>query len=250
MVGTSSGSGLSRPSSLCSRTAVPSSYRSEQPAILSIQAPPIHLALLEKLHQCTDHRNDKPCPSGGEPSKWMAFAIAAMLRFLTPYGEQPAAADGLWIGRMDPADPRAADPPAGGGREEYVPGLGFDLGPGMYEFQDGDGTLPGLLQPLGTAGETQRQPARSMRSCCRSLTARRRHYQRRRGGFRRRSPKQSCSRSSGDTQGWAPARSTGQLWFGWQAGWRRCCGVCCSLPVGLRAASRRWRPWRGWGPVN
>lgn len=41
---------------------------------------------------------------GELPSRAMAFAVAAMLRFLTPLGPQPSAAGGVFKGRMDPVD--------------------------------------------------------------------------------------------------------------------------------------------------
>jgi mannitol-1-phosphate/altronate dehydrogenase len=85
---------------------------------------------------------------GREPSQWMAFAVAAMLRFLTPAPGAPRAGpSGVWTGRMD----AAGDVSPEGGREEYVDGMGFDLGAGTYEFKDGDGSLVELLLPLSAA---------------------------------------------------------------------------------------------------
>eukprot|EP00937_MAST-01D_sp_MAST-1D-sp2_P000815 g815.t1 len=93
--------------------------------------------------------------AGATPSSWMVFAVAAVLRFLTPQGEQPAA-EGVFHGRLDGAQP------AGEGqqkrkrqrveRDEYVRGLGVDTGAGTYEFRDGDGSIPALLQKLPGEG--------------------------------------------------------------------------------------------------
>jgi hypothetical protein len=41
--------------------------------------------------------------AGGGASGYLAFAVAVMLRFLTPHGPQPRAAAGVFTGRMDPA---------------------------------------------------------------------------------------------------------------------------------------------------
>jgi len=81
------------------------------------------------------------------PSQWMAFAIAAMLRFLTPHGSQPRAMDGVFAGRMDVEQKakRARSESA-----EYVRGLSANAGEGSYEFKDGDGRTPQLLQRIGT----------------------------------------------------------------------------------------------------
>lgn len=45
------------------------------------------------------------------PSRCMAFAVAAMLRFLTPQGPQPLLHKGIFKGRMDPR-PALAPPGA------------------------------------------------------------------------------------------------------------------------------------------
>eukprot|EP01051_Picozoa_sp_SAG22_P007268 SAG22_NODE_505_length_9680_cov_10.482831_11_plen_355_part_00 len=99
---------------------------------------------------------------GRMPSHWMAFAVAAMLRFLTPTGgtQPPGKADDdggggggppVFTGTMDEARGGGG---GGGSREEYVPGLGFDLAAGRYEFRDGDGILPRKLQALVDDAET------------------------------------------------------------------------------------------------
>lgn len=64
------------------------------------------------------------------PSDFMAFSIAAMLRFLTPMGEQSRLGEGrpVFMGRLD-------DSPA-------------------PEFCDGNGLVPLLLRPLGRMGGT------------------------------------------------------------------------------------------------
>lgn len=83
--------------------------------------------------------------AGKEPSKFMALAIAAILRFLTPMGEQPRQAESppVFVGRMDPMAICELK------SWEYTPGLRVSPQAGTYEFRDGDGTAPMLLLPLG-----------------------------------------------------------------------------------------------------
>jgi hypothetical protein len=114
------------------------------------------------------------------PSVFMAFALAAMLRFLTPVGEQPRIGETprpVFVGRLDmpiagqsrastaeggrgpltPPAPKSPHPPAAASppahfpppRFEYAPSLSVDLRAGIYEFADGDGFVPLLLRPLG-----------------------------------------------------------------------------------------------------
>ena len=120
--------------------------------------------------------------AGGAPSEWMAFACAAMLRFLTPQAGAAEAAGGVFTGRMDDADTDTAGGGGGGGgggagggrggggvkkkrrkeeqpateeetSGEYVTGLAWDTVAGTYQFKDGDGSLPRLLAPLAEAGD-------------------------------------------------------------------------------------------------
>lgn len=91
--------------------------------------------------------------AGGAPSEWMAFACAAMLRFLTPKAGTAEAAGGVFTGRLDDA----SDGVAVEGAEEYTPGMGYDLAAGTYQFKDGDGSLPRLLLPLAEAGDALSQ---------------------------------------------------------------------------------------------
>ena len=105
------------------------------------------------------------------PSDFMAFSIAAMLRFLTPMGEQTRLGEGrpVFVGKLDdspalaqpcptdeppPPPPDAVPPKATPARFEYTPGLRVDLEAGTYEFCDGDGLVPLLLRPLGRTGGT------------------------------------------------------------------------------------------------
>jgi hypothetical protein len=92
--------------------------------------------------------------SKGLPGPAVAFAVAAMLRFLTPLGPQPRAHEGVFKGKMD-AVPTGG---AGGGPEEeeeaaYAGDLKADFGAGTYDFRDGDGAVPRLLYgELGGVG--------------------------------------------------------------------------------------------------
>ena len=105
--------------------------------------------------------------AGKVPSEHMAFALAAVLRFLTPVGEQPRMAEKprpVFHGKLEPPSEAAPDSPSGvtaaeaaavateaeaARQEEYAPGLSVDLHAGTYAFADGDGRLPLLLRSLG-----------------------------------------------------------------------------------------------------
>ena len=82
--------------------------------------------------------------AGEAPSTFVAFAIAAMLRFLTPIGEQPRIDEPrpVFVGRRSTAGRAAA-------AQQYAPGLTVDLAAGSYEFADANGLVPLLLRPLG-----------------------------------------------------------------------------------------------------
>eukprot|EP00964_Phaeocystis_antarctica_P036857 scaffold21035_cov64-Phaeocystis_antarctica.AAC.3 len=126
---------------------------------------------------------------GDAPSDFMAFALAAALRFLVPIGEQPRSAEHppVFIGRCRPlasagdAPPSPASTPtakrkrgvteaasnssawqaspaaaaaataatACGAPYEYTAGLSASPALGTYEFRDGDGFVPLVLRPLG-----------------------------------------------------------------------------------------------------
>ena len=87
--------------------------------------------------------------AGETPSDFMVFALAVILRFLTPIGEQQRLGDQppVFSGRLDSADASAK-----ASNVEYVPGLVLSPTEGTYEFRDGDGTVPLILRPLGCAG--------------------------------------------------------------------------------------------------
>eukprot|EP00443_Scrippsiella_acuminata_P000994 CAMPEP_0115296934 /NCGR_PEP_ID=MMETSP0270-20121206/67491_1 /TAXON_ID=71861 /ORGANISM="Scrippsiella trochoidea, Strain CCMP3099" /LENGTH=951 /DNA_ID=CAMNT_0002714581 /DNA_START=86 /DNA_END=2941 /DNA_ORIENTATION=- len=94
--------------------------------------------------------------AGEEPSLFMVFALAVILRFLTPVGEQTKLSEQppVFVGYLDAAveEPqekrRRLDPAAW----EYTPGLWAHPSEGTYEFRDGDGLVPMLLRPLGRPG--------------------------------------------------------------------------------------------------
>ena len=52
------------------------------------------IRLLPTIASVLKHTNRRP-------SQWMAFAVAAMLRFLTPQGDQPQSEEGVYAGQMD-----------------------------------------------------------------------------------------------------------------------------------------------------
>ena len=86
--------------------------------------------------------------NGETPSDFMIFAVAVILRFLTPIGDQPRVGETppVFVGRLDVA---------GGSSVEdfgYVSGLNVRKSDGSYEFRDGDGIVPLLLRPLGRPG--------------------------------------------------------------------------------------------------
>ena len=107
--------------------------------------------------------------AGEAPSDFMAFALAAMLRYLTPIGEQPRIDEQprpVFVGRLDaPGDgggslTQAPHPEA----LVYAAGLKVDGRAGTYEFADGNGLVPLLLRPLG-------RPRGASAVAVRSLTA-------------------------------------------------------------------------------
>jgi len=102
------------------------------------------------------------------PSTFMAFAVAAMLRFLTPIGEQPRLGEArpVFQGMLDEIGTNShadgaensasacegGDQPSDPAAWEYAPGLSVKPSTGTYEFADGDGLAPLLLRPLGRQG--------------------------------------------------------------------------------------------------
>eukprot|EP00698_Gefionella_okellyi_P013339 TRINITY_DN3644_c0_g1_i4.p1 TRINITY_DN3644_c0_g1~~TRINITY_DN3644_c0_g1_i4.p1 ORF type:complete len:918 (-),score=152.77 TRINITY_DN3644_c0_g1_i4:306-3059(-) len=82
--------------------------------------------------------------AGRYPTTRMAYAVAVMLRFLTPRGEQPRQDENVFCGQMDPVTNTAPLP----GPFVYTTGLSADLSTGVYEFRDADGTVPRLLQAV------------------------------------------------------------------------------------------------------
>mmetsp|Transcript_47618 Transcript_47618/g.136995 ORF Transcript_47618/g.136995 Transcript_47618/m.136995 type:complete len:518 (-) Transcript_47618:260-1813(-) len=90
--------------------------------------------------------------AGAEPSRFMAFAIAAALRFITPLGEQPRLDEkpAVFVGRFDAAMAEAEVEDW-----EYTSGLWARPGKGEYEFRDGDGRAPMLLRALGEGGDLE-----------------------------------------------------------------------------------------------
>lgn len=108
--------------------------------------------------------------AGEVPSDFMIFAIAVMLRFLTPIGQQSRLGEHppVFVGKLDPKD-EAAGQPAGGGPAnveekgwEYTTGLWVRPKEGTYEFRDGDGLVPLLLRPLGERGSCSAAAATSI----------------------------------------------------------------------------------------
>ncbi|KAL1507052.1 hypothetical protein AB1Y20_007914 [Prymnesium parvum] len=91
--------------------------------------------------------------AGETPSVFMAFSIAAALRFLTPRGEQHRLAEQppVFSGRLDPKEEGQAEACllSSVDRWEYVPGLSVNLTEQTYDFKDGDGLVPFLLRSLG-----------------------------------------------------------------------------------------------------
>mmetsp|Transcript_24501 Transcript_24501/g.53298 ORF Transcript_24501/g.53298 Transcript_24501/m.53298 type:complete len:958 (+) Transcript_24501:107-2980(+) len=85
--------------------------------------------------------------AGESPSPFMVFAVAALLRFLTPIGEQPRIAEHppIFRGHLDGCILASR-------REgfEYAPGLSVKPADGYYEFCDGDGLVPLLLRSITT----------------------------------------------------------------------------------------------------
>ena len=85
--------------------------------------------------------------AGRTPSPFMAFAIAALIRYLTPRGPQPRISDNppVFNGHLDLPDTH--DTPSA--RWEYALGLHVDPAMGTYEFTDADGVIPRRLRQLG-----------------------------------------------------------------------------------------------------
>lgn len=86
------------------------------------------------------------------PGPALAFAVAALLRFLTPLGPQPRLHEGVFRGKMDDV----AAPPVGvtwpEGANAYAGDLTVDFAAGVYDFRDGDGAVPRLLYGKGGEG--------------------------------------------------------------------------------------------------
>ena len=89
-----------------------------------------------------------------QPSDALVFAIAAMLRYLTPAGGAVAEGEGegVFEGRMDEKDEKDTK-----GRVDYVRGLAADAGAATYQYKDGDGTTPRALRPVGGGDATLEQ---------------------------------------------------------------------------------------------
>ncbi|KAM3577219.1 hypothetical protein VYU27_000901 [Nannochloropsis oceanica] len=99
----------------------------------------------------------------GLPGPAFAFAVAAMLRFLTPLGAQPRFAQNVFKGEMDdlPVCQDVGHVEEGGGSSgsgsskrikicseseiSYAGDMKADFVVGKYDFKDGDGTVPRLL---------------------------------------------------------------------------------------------------------
>eukprot|EP00927_Polykrikos_kofoidii_P053507 TRINITY_DN4811_c0_g1_i1.p1 TRINITY_DN4811_c0_g1~~TRINITY_DN4811_c0_g1_i1.p1 ORF type:complete len:965 (+),score=116.25 TRINITY_DN4811_c0_g1_i1:51-2897(+) len=93
--------------------------------------------------------------AGQSPSPFMIFAIATMLRFLTPIGEQPRLHEQppIFCGRLDNnSEEKEGATSQKAETWEYATGLRVLLGEGTYEFRDGDGIVPLLLRSLGREG--------------------------------------------------------------------------------------------------
>ena len=95
-----------------------------------------------------------PSASEAAPSPFLAFALAATLRFLTPVGDQPRIAETppVFCGRLDDAADGDPPPPPDW---KPTPALRVRPADGIYEFSDGDGAVPLLLRPLGQPGAVQ-----------------------------------------------------------------------------------------------
>ena len=97
----------------------------------------------------------------GLPGPAFAYAVAAMLRFLTPLGPQPRLDQGIFCGRMDEvvsveeSDPNNKNGGGSGGSSEitYAGSLKADFAAGTYDFKDGDGTVPRLLYGAKAAAD-------------------------------------------------------------------------------------------------
>ena len=100
----------------------------------------------------------------GLPGPAFAFAVAAMLRFLTPLGAQPRFAQNIFRGRMDdlPVYQGVSHQEEEGGESSgsssskrikisseneitYAADMKVNFVAGKYDFKDGDGTVPRLL---------------------------------------------------------------------------------------------------------
>lgn len=86
-----------------------------------------------------------PSHTTGIPGPALAFAVAAMLRFLTPIGPQPRLHEGVFRGKMDGIDDVPTTKERGGAAAPYAGDLRADFAAGVYDFRDGDGTVPRLL---------------------------------------------------------------------------------------------------------
>mmetsp|Transcript_58313 Transcript_58313/g.103599 ORF Transcript_58313/g.103599 Transcript_58313/m.103599 type:complete len:949 (+) Transcript_58313:80-2926(+) len=86
--------------------------------------------------------------AGEVPSDFVVFALAVILRFLTPVGDQPRLGESppVFVGRLDDFEEQAETEQDD---FSYVPGLHVRPSAGSYEFRDGDGIVPLLLRPLG-----------------------------------------------------------------------------------------------------
>ncbi|CAE8699205.1 unnamed protein product, partial [Polarella glacialis] len=111
--------------------------------------------------------------AGEVPSDFMVFALAVMLRFLTPIGDQPRVGENplVFVGRLDPFETHGSGWKAQVGSPQtpaedwsYVPGLYVRPSSKTYEFKDGDGIVPLLLRPLGRPGGCSTTAAASIAS--------------------------------------------------------------------------------------
>lgn len=96
--------------------------------------------------------------AGEQPSDFMAFALAVILRFLTPVGEQTRLGEHppVFAGRLDASE---AEDAADTASFEYTPGLCVHPQEGAYDFKDGDGVVPMILRPLGRRGAARNPTA-------------------------------------------------------------------------------------------
>jgi hypothetical protein len=108
----------------------------------------LRIRLLPSIHAAIN--------AGEAPSPFMAFGVAALLRFLTPFGAQDRLGEArpVFLGRLDAPSapgPDGTDVPA----FTYAakPELGVVPARGTYEFVDEDGLVPLLLRPLGRFAE-------------------------------------------------------------------------------------------------